>query len=298
MAFQGNQYVSNLQARQNQAINDIVAFAVFELKKTFITSVKACGTAVDGELRAMAHAFDTRNDRGEFQKIHQRVGELAQDSVLRSYDQLVTAQEGPASRTHYRAGQDRLPRTLRKALARKDLFEATPDGLRWLNETMLNAEARHWKRINFGAGGLGQGSFTHFNATFNGLVLASFGYDEPARPAFKMPRGFWIGPGGERVAAGQNPAGSDLFYPPSRRPAGVRGLNGQGAGRRQQGRRTRGIRGKNFLDAGLARIATELPRAYEQHFERIAHKYSTGQRRISVPIIIKGELPFRTIRSR
>lgn len=298
MAFYGNQYVTAMQVAQQRALNDLMALSVLELRRGFIDAIKAQGAAVDGQLRAMAHAFDSRNDRAEFQRIHQRVGELAQDSVLRSYAAKVTGREGPASRTHYRGGQNRLPNTLRKALANPKLFEATPDGLRWVNISMLDHEAAHWHRLNFGAVGRGQGSSAHFKVTFNNLVLATLGYDEGPSPGVFLPPGFWLGSDGQRVAAGASARGADRFFPGGQRPAGIRGLKGQEHGRRQRIRQTAGIEAKNFLDAGLKRIADEFPKGYEQHYQNIVHKFTTGQRRIAVPAIIKGEnSPFRNIRT-
>ncbi len=302
MAFYGNQYVTPQQAAQRQAIqrraiDDLIGLSILELRRGFIEAIKAQGAAVDGQLRAMAHAFDSRNDREEFRAIHQRVGALAQDSVLRSYDQLVTAREGPASRTHYRAGQDRLPKTLRYALARPNFFEATADGLRWVNVAMLNREAVHWGRINFGARGAGEGSTAEFEVTFNNLVVGFLAYNEPARPGFSIPPGFWMGSEGQRVAAGANARGADRFFPAGQRPAGIGGLKGQAHGRRQQWRQTAGIEAKNFLDAGLLTIGKQFPLGYEQYYKKIVSKFTTGQRQIAVPAIIKGaNSPFRSFK--
>ncbi len=294
MAFYGNQYVTPMQAAQRQAIqrqaaDDLIGMCILELRRGFIESIKAAGTAVDGQLRTMAHAFDSRNDREEFRAIHQRVGELAQDSVLRSYDQLVTAREGPASRLHYRSGEDRLPNTLRRALARPNLFEASPDGLRWINVAMLNREAAHWHRINFGARSAGGGSNAEFEVTFNNLVVGFLAYNEPASPGFSLPPGFWMDSEGNRVPF-RRAGAADRFFPASQRPAGFRGPA-------SKARQTAGIEAKNFLDAGLRRIGEEFPLGYEQHYKKIVNKLSTGQRRISVPIIIKGDnSPFRDFR--
>lgn len=281
-------------AFHSRAVKDLQYLAIAELKRSFISSVKACGTAVDGQLRTMAHAFDSRNDSAEFRQIHQRVGDLAQQSVLRSYDQLVTARERPASKTHYRAGQNRLPLTLRKALGRKDFFEATPQGIRWGNVTMLDTQARHWYRINFGARPAGTGSHARFQVRFNNLVLASLGYDEPPSPPFFLPPGFWLGPEG-REGRNVKRLGQDQFYPGA--PLGHGGLKGQRFGRRQRVRRTLGIKEKNFLDAGLRTIATEFPKGYAQHYERIAHKFFTGQRRIAVRPTGPRPIQFRVGRS-
>lgn len=278
-----------MQNANARALNDVKAMCVLELRRGFTEAIRAQGTAVFGQMRAMAAAFG-RSDRGAFQDIHQRVGDLAQDSVLRAYDQLVTAREGPASRTHYRAGANRQAGgVLRRALGNGNFFEATPDGLRWVNVAMLDTEARHWHRVNFGAAGRGEGSTAQFDVRYGNLVVGALGYSEGPSPPFAVPRGVWINMEGGRVKAGANPRGADAFYPQGQRPPGIFGAP-------TRRRTSAGIEEKNFLDAGLARIAREFPRAYEQRYEQIYGKLLTGQRKISIKAPTPRRLPISVSR--
>lgn len=210
-------------------------------------------------------------------QIHRRVAELGADSVRRSYSRIVTPTRRPASVLGYRAGQQRLAGgVLRRALNRPDLIDAGPDGIRFINVTMLDQSARHWHRIAFGAASAGQGSTVDFPITFGNLVIGSVGYSEPPSPGFRIPRGVWVSAEGGVVGAGVNPRGSDAFYPASL----ARGLdvyrNQRARSRRASisaSQQTGGFAGRDFFAAGFRRISVELPRAYEQFYRELFEQF-------------------------
>lgn len=216
---------------------------------------------------------------------HRRMGERAQQAVLSSYDQTVTRRKRPASRYPYRAdaaGKNRryAGGALRRALADSSFYEASPRGLAIINRRTLNTEARHWARLNAGAGGLGEGSRRRYEIRASNLVIGTLGLDMAPRPAFGVPPGYWLNrseggtfrgvgatfaegtPASKRTlqnASDPGRVGLDEFYPTRRRPKRV----------------TRGIEARNFLDAGVARIAEDLfdwdegyPRLYRNLWER------------------------------
>lgn len=215
----------------------------------------------------------------------QRIGKNAQRSMVQSFGQLVTAREGPASASHYRAGEGRLANgILLRALGRSDFFTATSDGLDFGNRAMLDSEAKHWHRVNFGAAGRGQGSTKQFNINFAGAVSGSIGFDEGPSPAFSLPAGVWIGANGQRVKSGSSPNGTDMFFPQRKvlldaggakvgtvnvRPKGILGAP-------NRLRPSRGIRGKNFMDAGLRRIASDVPEAFNDFLDTFLEPWQDG----------------------
>lgn len=250
-----------------------------------------------------------RRDNPAFrQQMFQRLGRNAQISMLDSYGQLVTRREGAASRTHYRAGQGRFAGgVLRSALGSSDFFEATPNGLSWGNIAALDAAAKHWHRVAFGAGGRGQGGSAHYSVTFKDLAQAAdIGYQESASPGFSMPAGVWISEDGRRVPAGRHPNGSDAFYPVriqneitrQPRPGQVGeirrniSLSRQGAHIRIQGRPpglrpTRGIEGKDFFNAGVRRIANDLPKAIDDYVNNIFGTWTAAaKKRTTVSVTV------------
>ena len=132
---------------------------------------------------------------------------------------------------------------LRRALNAEDFYEATSQGLSIINVDRLNREARHWARLNAGAGGVGKGSKRTFEVRASNLVLFTLGLGMAPRPAFGGPPGFWLDRGtGKAVKADPGQVGNQEFHPKARTPK----------------KRTRGIEAANFLDAPLNRIARDL----------------------------------------
>lgn len=220
-------------------------------------------------LRTLGEVFsDPVRDSARRVEIHRQVGAVAQRSVLNSYGQLVTARESPASRSHYRAGGSgamggpwvgRLAGgVLRRALGRGDFFLATPDGIGFINERMLDDEAAHWRRIAFGAGPRGQGLHASFGVQWSGVVVAAFGLDVEASRGFEIPRGVWVNQG--------------EFYPIGE----MERISGTISGVQRRRAWTRGIEGKAFLATGIERLATELPKGYESYYREIWAEFKHG----------------------
>jgi hypothetical protein len=273
------------------------AQAVETLKRT------ACETVLQGAAKALGDAAREMeemllevahgvviNDTAVRQKLFQQLGERAQETMVRSYDQLVTAREGPASATHYRAGAGRLAAGLmRKALEDQDFFTATPLGLEWGNREVLDGAAAQWHRLNFGAGGFGGAS-------------GSLGFDDEPSPAFDMPAGVWINPEGSRVAPGSSARGADAFYPQLKtvtlsdgstgkinaRPAGIKG-------RSSAMKATAGIEGKHFMERGLQKIAEELPAVMDAYRDEVYKGLESVSKRRRASAIVSYRSPASTL---
>lgn len=211
--------IAELQRQRQLAEARIKASAIGVIKQSVAVAVGDLLESINIELTAwasrLASALSEKNT-GALQGDLMTLGREAQLRMLNAYGQLVTRQEGPASRTHYRAGQGRLAGgILLRALGRGDFFEVHGTTLSWGNVSMLDGAARQWHRIAFGAGR--GGIHDEFAVTFNDLVLATIGVAGGPSPGFSMPAGIWVPPG----SAGQKGAlrapsggrGDDEFYP-------------------------------------------------------------------------------------
>lgn len=254
----------------------IVTNGVGRLIATSIeTLVRAAkDTLAEGEMeilrRTRGMSGITRQINSKTEDVLMEVGTMAQKSIVKSYDQLVTRQEGAADRSHYRAGAGRLAGgVLRDALASENFLYVGPDSLDIGPISFLNRAAAQWHRIAFGAGERGaSGAGTRAVAVrWGDIDFGTLTVDEGPSPGFAMPSGGWFGTGivpgdlkhvkaSKKSMADEYPSdasrrGFDRFYP---------GVGGAGAGHWIP---TKGIRGKDFFGAGLVTIGRELPQAME-----------------------------------
>ncbi len=154
----------------------------------------------------------------------------------------------------YRTGDRQSGGALRKALSNPEMFRATPTGLFLINREILDKEASHWRRLNFGAGQGGkEGDLTppgRFPVTGLGMLI---GLEPDPRPGFTIPPGFWIN-GGTFHSASDERTGKDQFYIRSKSSAlGQSGRNGI-----KSSKMTRGIAANNFLDAPIEMVASQI----------------------------------------
>ncbi len=225
------------------------------------------GVEVSRQLNGISQAFkQSTADPARRTEMFRKLGQDAQRSVSSSYGQFVTRQEGPASRTHYRQGEGRLANgVMRRALNNAQFFTASPDGLVFGNTAMLDREAKHWHRLAFGAGDRGEGSFEVYDVTLEGLTIAALGFNETESPAFYMPYGLFTDPTtGGVINAGKVARGGSQFKPSRPAPG------------RPKWFKTKGIQGKPFLEAGLRRLARDLPVALEVYGEQLADEALAG----------------------
>lgn len=268
-----------------------------ELADAFVQAVAAAAGETGKVIRDVARVIESGVGAEQMRTAHQTIAQKGQDSVLRSYDQTVTGRNkrrlGP-----YRDVIDpaRDPRNiryadgkLRAALGDRAFWEADARGIRFINVTLLNRKARQWARLSAGAGGRGSGSRQRFEVKWGGLVVAALGLNMRPSPAFMIPKGYWIDPqSGQPVGPGT--PGSSRFFPLGEGPrAGARSAlmatDQEGKRHRvplQRRRITRGIQARNFLDAGVRRIARELgptyTRVHKEWFDtKVAHVRPASQ---------------------
>lgn len=203
---------------------------------------------------AAAVAFNNlKGNEAEMLDMHRQVANSMRRAMLTSFGQTVTANKTFGGR-FYRVGQNRYSGgTLKRALQDPGMAVATARGISYVNQTKLNAEARHWQRLNFGALGteVHNRPARQFRFLFDDVTVFTLRFRAGPRPAFFLPVGMFITPEGTRVGRSSARTGLDMFQPTKKQVAVFP---------------TRGIEARNFLDAGLAPLAVELPAMYLQKF--------------------------------
>lgn len=270
---EGYQSSLALQATKRQATELLEQAAIKTLIRAATQSLKAISDEMQDNLLQLGEVF-AADDADARTRLFQNLGDLAQQSMVLAFEADVTAREGPASASHYRAGDGRLAGGLvRRVIGDPDFFRATSLGLEWGNKELLDNAAAQWHRLNFGAGGRGgDDGGEEFPVRFGGGSSA-LTFNEEASPGFSMPQGVWIDLAGKRVGAGSSANGADQFFPQRRvvrddagtaigsinvRPAGILGGSNSVRG-------TRGIEGKHFMEAGLRTMANLLPVAMQTY---------------------------------
>lgn len=256
-------------------------------------------------LKELGRVFREGIAPDEFAKAHERLARGAQQAIINAYDQTVT--RAKTSNSAYRSeltGRNRryAGGALRRALEHPNFVSADAQGFGIINVKILDEEAAHWARLNFGALPAGRGSRDTYQVRFSNLVVASIGLMEGPRPAFFIPRGYWWKPGEGPYSPSASRKGQDEFYPIGTGPR-KRNNPGDNQGRRGGDRRyrstmrtgrdtqtrasyqrrkpTRGIKARNFLNAGLEYVA-EDPRegigpTYKKLYEDLWKKEVVAQ---------------------
>lgn len=192
---------------------------------------------------ASGNSTDLRN-------AHKRVGSAMQRAVLESYGLTVEGRKVREGLT-YRSGVTGVSRryaggALRRALEDKRMVRADAQGIDFIDQAILNQEARHWARLNFGAGDPGGGS-KRVRLRLFGQSAGTIGFDIAPRRAFQMPTGFFVEPGSFHSVKFSGGGHRHEFVPMSTSTSGHWST----------------IRGRHFLEAGLDALRIELPKEYE-----------------------------------
>lgn len=242
------------------AYSAAVGIQTTELLRRANTLALAKGTEVASTAgKAFFNALNEyRSGKGGSRSIasaNQRIMSQARDAVLASYDERVTSREHFAP---YRVGENRNSGgALRRALEDPAMFVGTYNGLTFMNVAVLDREASHWARLNWGAGERAGDGYTATPVRLQvfGESLGALTPPTHPQPSFSIPRGLWVGSewqrsltsghGGTHVvrwgnrAPGFYPTSKEVFFP------------------------TRGIAARRFFDAAYASIAETMPIEYE-----------------------------------
>ena len=235
-------------------------------------------------------------------QIHQEMAERAHTAVNQAYQ----SRFGDTDR--YRVGMNREAGKLGPALARRNWIAATRDGVLFMDRTYLDATAKHWYRLNFGAQPAGKArSAGTFPIKFAGQSAGGLSLKKNrASRRFMIPKGVWLKAGGvvgpdsarSRTEGYRGRFQGDQFYPAKMYfdfVADVVSTGGSAAGtlgkslkarhsetRGKSGRlainrasMTKGIRGAHFFDAGVKSLARDMGPAYEGLLEKWSDEAET-----------------------
>lgn len=175
---------------------------------------------------------------------NERLAKGMQTAVLQSYTERVLRQKKHPS---YRIGDRYSGGALARALRAPGMFVGSYNGIAFGETNILSQEAKHWARLNYGAGAkVSQYAPASVTLTLFGTPLGVLVDDSPKRRAFIIPRGIWVGDaaeGSHDVFGSATPG----FYPTSRKPYKI----------------TKGIAARRFFDAGLVYLGANMTFAYE-----------------------------------
>lgn len=225
--------------------------------------------------------------QSDLARVNKEVAKQVRSAVNRSFAQTV----GKGEAGQYRIGESRTTKggflmrysggSLKRAINSPEMAVGDEDGVRFVDEGRLTKEAAHWARLNFGTAPYTRKKQA-FRMVFDGIVVNTLMFDVGTRPGFSMPPGFWQTPGGERVGPSYRRAGNDQFFPASatrKTDVPIYGRNAEGleiqigtrkakTGLNKRSEKiTRGIRPRNFLDAGLRALAVQAPAAHMELME-------------------------------
>lgn len=239
-------------AVQRTTIKGIEAIAL-SLRGSIADLSRQMDTKTPGILNDAAKAFSIDRNRRIFEDANKELAERARVAM-----KVRLASTRTSSVEEYRYGQNRLTGKLDEYFDGPELNQSTAFRISFLNVQELNENARHWMRINYGAGDAAGPSEDAPSAIIFG---ESFEIGSPPglgkRPTPMIPKGMWREGGGYggSIKPDRSRAGSDAFFP-------MLGAT--------EFKPTRGIRAHHFIQAGFAAVAEHADATYRQVFRDIA----------------------------
>lgn len=219
-----NPYAGLDYLRRN-AKAEIYRMGVVNMRDVFRAALASGALEGFEMLASFARALEelTRSSRTQVAEAHHQVAQHMADATVDAYQAArARGRNTPPyrppflSRESERDANGRLLRALKSDL----FFRGTNTGIGFINEKLLNDEAKQWHRLNFGAGAAAGAPAQPVRVTWQGALLTTVGLrDGPSEP-FSLPVGIW-------VEGGFYPRGAVPRFP------------------------TKGIKGEHFLDAGL-----------------------------------------------
>lgn len=237
----------------------LVVYAMQDIIRQCIAAApKGAGRSLQLYLQATGPKV-TRNREGRIKAIHTEAAEDALYAIRAAY----RGREKPHSFS-YRVGENRETGKLLKAITDREMYHVGRDGLDFINPRHLDNSAKHWYRMNFGAGGKGAGTPPPPPAIMKflggSIDIGLKGYT-PSAP-FLLPPGIWRDRGGTVHPWDKSRLRMDSFHPT---PIGSVPKHF-----------SEGIRGSRFLDAGVTRLSKTLPQQYSLLFREWFKEYDQG----------------------
>lgn len=234
----GNQFIFEFVQRK---VADGVAIG---LQNATIHGVREAGNEINVRTRALYEAISkSLIDKHALRQVNHDLAYGAQQAIVTGWKSRL-----PVNAPGYRKGsnpdKDRLVGALGTALADSSMLALTTDRtISFLNTTVLNRDARHFLRVNYGAQGpnLSRGHQAQsFDVTQSGVSIATLRDPTSPRPESYIPTVYWS-------------HGPSYFAP-------ARGAKGVKPGK--------GVAGAHFTDLGYAYLQKEFGPQYSDMFER------------------------------
>jgi hypothetical protein len=243
--YEGDYLSQSVRMAARADLADQLEAAVYSLTsktaKSLAAFIKALGNGVEGIEPEMA-------------KANRQIAAEAQAAILEAYE--AQSKHTPAYRTSpVQARNRRYAGGILRGILQDNFVSSDARGIYIGDTGRLDAGARQWRRLNYGAGGAAGGTAETFNLRWSNIELM---LEEPgsARPPFRIPAGRWFG------AAFYPSSELKVITPFGATSRGTRGRNPFADSRRQEARMTRGIRGQHWIAAGLRSVAENAPEAY------------------------------------
>lgn len=224
---------------------DVDALIRIEVARVLHLVVEEVGDAAITQFRAFAAGMDV-GAKGDLTKVHKAIAQNAREAIQDAY----IANVESVRKTDSYQRSSRLSGRLERVMRRRDLVRGDAEGVHFISESVLDKEAAHWRRMNFGAGGVAGPARESVPIRLFGETLARADFGLGPSPAFKLPKGFFLQGGGAVLPhPDYRGAGSVAPFVPSRRSPYRPAV-------------TVGIRGRHFLEAGLDSVAYDFPIKY------------------------------------
>lgn len=220
-------------------------------------------------VKALAEAIDVANPR-HIDTVNNKILKEMLSRTRNSVAQI------SAQAKHYREGEGRMTGGLGRAVNSSKFGYADAHGIYFANVTVLNQEAKHWGRLNFGTkGGATITPNGVFRLRFNERIIGPpVGFRDQPRAAFYLPGGgFYDGAGDfsspKREFRGMSTG--NVFQPGA--VTLVKTVTRGGPGPKKTVRikkrlPTVGIKSRHFLDAGLRGLEARFPIEYEAYIKK------------------------------
>lgn len=212
---------------------------------------------------------DLAKNRSTLADLNEQIAARMRKAVVDAYLTNVAAGAVPSYRKDDRYADGKLL----TALQSDTMAIGTADGIEFIDDDLLDASARQWKRLQYGAGGNPGGLPQRtYRVRFGKNQGFSIGLDGAVRRGFTIPSGGRHG-GGRRLKGYFNDLGQ--FY--MKNPDGGKWPK-EGIQVITQ-RPTRGIGARRFLDAGLQALQDNFNAVYKKHFEDAARQAKRRRKR-------------------
>lgn len=226
--------------------NNLIRLVRAELASATRNAILAAGAEVNRQAASFIAGMNV-GAKGDLTRVHREIASDVRTAVRAAYATEVEAKRGaaPYKRT------SRLSGHLGRVVKRNDLARGDAGGVSFVPYVAWDKEAAHWRRMNFGAGQRAgdQPGPTQLRVFGQQIGILSLGLGPS--PAFSLPPGFFVTPGGKNVLPdpGLRGQGShEAFYPNRKSP--------------YTGQVTAGIQGRHFLEPGLEAIALGVRTKY------------------------------------